>query len=59
MTLGSGDMEKVGTLSQGDMLALSPLPPYHLSATGVARNGAKFIQFSWHWEITIALGKTN
>jgi CRP-like cAMP-binding protein len=45
LTLGSGEKAVVGTLVDGDLMALSALiPPYQLSATGVARSDGKLIQ---------------
>jgi CRP-like cAMP-binding protein len=45
LTLGSGEAAIVGTLVQGDLMALSALiPPYHLSATGIAKQDGKYIQ---------------
>lgn len=44
-TLGSGENAVVGTLGPGDLMALSALlPPYHLTASGVARSDGKLIQ---------------
>jgi CRP-like cAMP-binding protein len=45
LTLGTGEKAVVGTLVEGDLMALSALiPPYHLSATGVAKEDGKLIQ---------------
>lgn len=45
LTLGTGETATVGTLVQGNLMALSALiPPYHLSATGIAREDGKYIQ---------------
>lgn len=45
LTLGSGEKAVVGTLVEGDLMALSALiPPYHLSATGVAKSDGKLVQ---------------
>jgi CRP/FNR family cyclic AMP-dependent transcriptional regulator len=45
LTLGTGEKVVVGTLVSGDLMALSALiPPYHLSATGVAKEDGKLIQ---------------
>ena len=45
LTLGSGQSAIVGTLIQGDLMALSALiSPYHLSATGIAKGDGKYIQ---------------
>jgi CRP-like cAMP-binding protein len=45
LTLGTGEKAIVGTLVQGDLMALSALiPPYHLSATGLAKESGKYIQ---------------
>jgi len=45
LTLGTGEKAVVGTLVAGDLMALSALiPPYHLSATGVAKEDGKLIQ---------------
>jgi CRP-like cAMP-binding protein len=45
LTLGTGEKAVVGTLVDGDLMALSALiPPYHLSATGVAKGDGKLIQ---------------
>lgn len=45
LTLGTGEKAVVGTLVDGDLMALSALiPPYHLSATGVAKQDGKMIQ---------------
>jgi CRP/FNR family cyclic AMP-dependent transcriptional regulator len=45
LTLGTGDKVVVGTLVSGDLMALSALiPPYHLSATGIAKENGKLIQ---------------
>ncbi len=45
LTLGSGEKVVVGTLVEGDLMALSALiPPYHLSATGIAKKDGKLIQ---------------
>jgi CRP-like cAMP-binding protein len=44
-TLGSGEKAVVGTLSAGDLMALSALlPPYHLNASGIASSDGKLIQ---------------
>ena len=46
LTLGTGEKVVVGTLVSGDLMALSALiPPYHLSATGIAKQAGKLIQF--------------
>jgi CRP-like cAMP-binding protein len=43
--LGSGAKAVVGTLGPGDLMALSALlPPYHLTASGIARSDGKLIQ---------------
>jgi CRP-like cAMP-binding protein len=45
LTLGTGETVVVGTLVEGDLMALSALiPPYHLSATGIAKGDGKMIQ---------------
>jgi CRP-like cAMP-binding protein len=45
LTLGSGEKVVVGTLVAGDLAALSALiPPYHLSASGTAKEDGKLIQ---------------
>jgi CRP-like cAMP-binding protein len=45
LTLGTGETVVVGTLVEGDLMALSALiPPYHLSATGIAKEDGKLIQ---------------
>ena len=45
LTLGSGESAIVGTLVQGDLMALSALiPPYQLSATGIAKEDGSYIQ---------------
>jgi CRP-like cAMP-binding protein len=45
LTLGTGESAIVGTVVQGDLMALSALiPPYHLSATGIAKEDGKYIQ---------------
>lgn len=45
LTLGSGQSAIVGSFVQGDLMALSALiPPYHLSATGIAKGEGKYIQ---------------
>ena len=45
LTLGTGEKAVVGTLVEGDLMALSALiPPYHLSATGVAKEDGKLIK---------------
>jgi CRP-like cAMP-binding protein len=45
LTLGTGEAVVVGTLVKGDLMALSALiPPYHLSATGIAKEDGKLIQ---------------
>jgi CRP-like cAMP-binding protein len=45
LTLGTGEKAVVGTLVSGDVMALSALiPPYHLSATGIAKEDGKLIQ---------------
>lgn len=45
LTLGTGEKAVVGTLVDGDLMALSALiPPYHLSATGVAKSDGKLIR---------------
>ena len=46
LTLGTGEKVVVGTLVSGDLMALSALiPPYHLSATGIAKQAGKLIKF--------------
>lgn len=46
LTIGTGEKVVVGTLVAGDLMALSALiPPFHLSATGVAKEDGKLIQF--------------
>ncbi len=45
LTLGSGKRAVVGSLVEGDLMALSALiPPYHLSASGIAKEDGKLIQ---------------
>ncbi|MGD8813587.1 MAG: cyclic nucleotide-binding domain-containing protein [Anaerolineales bacterium] len=45
LTLGSGKRVVVGTLVEGDLMALSALiPPFHLSASGIAKEDGKLIQ---------------
>ena len=45
LTLGTGEAVVVGTIFKGDLMALSALiPPYHLSATGIAKEDGKLIQ---------------
>jgi CRP-like cAMP-binding protein len=45
LTLGTGEKAVVGTLVDGDLMALSALiPPFHLSATGIAKSDGKLIQ---------------
>jgi CRP-like cAMP-binding protein len=45
LTVGTGEKVVVGTLVDGDLMALSALiPPYHLSATGIAKVDGKLIQ---------------
>ncbi|NIM92706.1 MAG: cyclic nucleotide-binding domain-containing protein [Anaerolineales bacterium] len=45
LTLGTGEKAIVGTLVEGDLMALSALiPPYQLSATGIAKEDGKLIQ---------------
>jgi CRP-like cAMP-binding protein len=45
LTLGTGEKAVVGTLVEGDLMALSAMiPPYHLSATGVAKEDGNFIE---------------
>jgi CRP-like cAMP-binding protein len=44
-TLGSGEKTVVGTLVAGDLMAISALiPPYHLTASGIAREAGKTIR---------------
>jgi CRP-like cAMP-binding protein len=46
LTLGSGDKAHVGTLAAGDLMALSALiPPFHLTASGTAKEDGKLIEF--------------
>jgi len=45
LTLGSGKRVVVGSLVEGDLMALSALiPPFHLSASGIAKENGKLIQ---------------
>jgi CRP-like cAMP-binding protein len=45
LTLGSGRRVVVGSLVEGDLMALSALiPPFHLSASGIAKEDGKLIQ---------------
>jgi CRP-like cAMP-binding protein len=45
LTLGSGEKTVVGTLVGGDLMAISALiPPYHLTAAGIAKNDGSCIQ---------------
>lgn len=46
LTLGSGQKAVVGSLVEGDLMALSALiPPFHLTASGIAKSDGQFIQF--------------
>jgi CRP-like cAMP-binding protein len=46
LTLGSGKRVIVGSLVEGDLMALSALiPPFHLTASGIAKKDGKLIQF--------------
>ena len=45
LTLGSGETAIVGSLAAGDLMALSALiPPYHLTASGIAKSDGAYIQ---------------
>jgi CRP/FNR family cyclic AMP-dependent transcriptional regulator len=45
LTLGTGEKARVGTLSVGDLMALSALiPPFHLTASGTAKEDGSLIQ---------------
>ena len=45
LTLGTGETVVVGTVVEGDLMALSALiPPYHLSASGTAKEDGSLIQ---------------
>jgi CRP-like cAMP-binding protein len=45
LTLGSGETAIVGSLAAGDLMALSALiPPYHLSASGIAKTDGTYIR---------------
>ncbi|MEJ2011467.1 MAG: cyclic nucleotide-binding domain-containing protein [Anaerolineales bacterium] len=45
LTLGSGEKVIVGTLVAGDLMGVSALiPPYQLTAAGIAKTGGEYIQ---------------
>jgi CRP/FNR family cyclic AMP-dependent transcriptional regulator len=45
LTLGSGEKVVVGTLVGGDLMAISALiPPYHLTAAGIAKQDGTYIK---------------
>lgn len=46
-TFGSGKEVTVGSLVAGDLMAISALiPPYHLTATGIARSDGAYLRFN-------------